>query len=127
MEFQFKVQGKEELLYQWLKDGVELPEQNDTSLILERIKLRDFGWYKCRVRYQDSFGIAIESSRAWLDVIPQIQNGTSKYCLHRLNLRRPLFLCALDRMHALWTIIKLSETNTPFTPKLNHVFFIKVA
>ena len=78
VEFKLKAQGSSSLWYQWFKDGVELSEENNASLILECIKLRDFGCYTCRVSYQDGYGDIKESSSAVLDVIPQRQNGMSK-------------------------------------------------
>ena len=78
MEFKIKVQGTSRLVYQWFKDGDELLNETDANLIFERIQLRDFGHYKCQVSYEDGNGIIIESSPAFLDVIPQSLNGMSK-------------------------------------------------
>ena len=84
VEFKFEVQGTSSLSYQWFKDGVELSEQTNASLILECIKLRDFGCYTCRVSYQDGYGDIVKSSSAVLDVTPRYQNGMSKLCVYCL-------------------------------------------
>lgn len=86
VEFKLKVQGNNRVLYQWLKDGVELLGKDDACLILECIELRDFGCYACHVSYEDGEGEPVVSSSAVLDVIPQSRNGMSKYCLHLLIL-----------------------------------------
>lgn len=82
VEFEVKVQGTNanSLSYQWFRDGVELLGQNNASLILQCIELRDFGYYACRVSCQAGYDVAmVMSSRpAVLDVIPQCLNGTSK-------------------------------------------------
>ena len=88
VEFKFKVQGHDRLLYmyQWFKDGVDVLKQNNATLVLECIELRDFGCYTCQVSYQDGYG-EIVSSGAVLDVIPQCRNGMSKYCLHIFSVK----------------------------------------
>ena len=76
-------QDKDKYSYQWLKDGAELKGKCDAILILDNVELREFGWYKCRVCSRENSGINCESSRAWLDVVPKVQNATSKNCLKR--------------------------------------------
>ena len=76
------MQGKStKLLYQWFKDGEAMLNQNQPSLVLDSVELRDFGHYMCRVSYQDLFGEGVESSSAKLDVTPQCRNGKSEYHL----------------------------------------------
>lgn len=70
-----KVQEQDKYSYQWLKDGAELEGKCDATLILDNVELREFGWYKCRVCSRENFGINCESSRAWLDVVPKVQNA----------------------------------------------------
>ena len=79
VEFKCKVQGKKKVLYQWLKDGAEIQGQNSCTLVLDSVKLRDFGCYACEVRYADSQlgSECVESSPAELDVTPC--DGMSKY------------------------------------------------
>ena len=83
MEFRCKVQGKStKLLYEWFKDGEAMRNQNQPSLVLDPVELRDFGHYMCRVRYEDSYGEGVKSSPAKLDVTPQCRNGKSEYMYH---------------------------------------------
>ena len=77
------MQEQDKYSYQWLKDGAELEGKCDATLILDNVELHEFGWYKCRVCSRENFGINCESSRAWLDVVPKVQNATSKNCLKR--------------------------------------------
>ena len=65
------------MIYQWFKDGVAIHGQNDSTLVLDNVDLRDFGLYMCYLYYEDSSGEGVESSCATLNVIPQ--NGKSKY------------------------------------------------
>ncbi|RMX48848.1 hypothetical protein pdam_00025481, partial [Pocillopora damicornis] len=74
--FELKVQEQDKYSYQWLKDGAELEGKCDAILILDNVELREFGCYKCRVCPRENFGINCESSRAWLDVVPKVQNAT---------------------------------------------------
>jgi len=86
VEFKFKVHETEDMLYQWFKDGVELPGQSNPHLILECIELRDFGSYSCRVRTQDDYCEPVESTRVMLDVIPQSLNGKRPKLVSELDL-----------------------------------------
>jgi len=70
------VHGKKKVIYQWLKDGTEIQGQNGSSLVLDPVKLRDFGCYACRVKGADG-SACVESSPATLDVTPR--DGASKY------------------------------------------------
>ena len=76
VEFKCKVHGKKKVIYQWLKDGTEIQGQNGSSLVLDPVKLRDFGCYACRVRGTGGSD-CMESSPATLDVTPR--DRTSKY------------------------------------------------
>ncbi|XP_022781247.1 uncharacterized protein LOC111322424 [Stylophora pistillata] len=78
VEFQFKVRGKHNLMYKWFKDGSELPRQNNDTLVLDCIKLRDFGKYTCEVSYQDRCCVPVKSSPAELDVIPTESQSRTK-------------------------------------------------
>ena len=80
VEFKCKVDKKKEnVIYQWRKDGVAIPGKNDSTLVLDVVELRDFGSYTCYVKYQDSFNEGKESICATLDVIPQSRNGMSEW------------------------------------------------
>lgn len=79
VEFKCKVDKKKEnVIYQWRKDGVAIPGKNESTLVLDVVELRDFGSYTCYVKYQDSFNEGKESICATLDVIPQSRNGMSE-------------------------------------------------
>lgn len=74
MTFTCKVEKrKTSLIYQWFKNGVGILGQNDSTLVLNNVGLRDFGLYMCRVTdLEDSlFGEPEESKYATLDVIPR--------------------------------------------------------
>ena len=64
------------MIYQWFKDGVALHGQNDSTLVLDNVDLRDFGLYMCYLNYEDSPEEGVESFWATLNVIPQ--NGKSE-------------------------------------------------
>ena len=64
------------MIYQWFKDGVVLHGQNDSTLVLDNVDLRDFGLYMCYLNYEDSPEEGVESVWATLNVIPQ--NGKSE-------------------------------------------------
>lgn len=76
VEFKCKVHGKKKVSYQWLKEGTEMQGQNGSSLVLDPVKLRDFGCYACKVKGADGSD-CVESSPATLDVTPR--DGMSKY------------------------------------------------
>lgn len=71
--FEFKVREKEKFFYQWFKDGAEMLGKSDATLILGHVELHQFGYYRCRVWSQENFEINCESQRAWLDVVPKVQ------------------------------------------------------
>lgn len=77
MQFTCKVDKKRtNVIYQWFKDGVVLHGQNDSTLVLDNVDLRDFGLYMCYLNYEDSPEEGVESVWATLNVIPQ--NGKSE-------------------------------------------------
>ena len=73
VEFKCNVHGKNtKVFYQWVKDGTEMQGQNNSSLVLGCVELRDFGCYVCHV--SDANGDCIKSS-AVLDVAPRVGMG----------------------------------------------------
>ena len=89
VEFVFKCKAQDvnsKLIYQWFKDGTELPEKNEATLQLKSVTLSDFGSYKCHVSCKDSPSDVVESCPAELDVTPR--DGASEYpsaCAEALN------------------------------------------
>lgn len=53
--------------YQWVKDGMELPDGNDEELTLDHIKLEDRGEYYCIVSNRLN---AVKSNTVELQVLP---------------------------------------------------------
>ena len=80
MEFRCTVNKKKagNLVYYWYKDGVAELGKNDSTLVLDPVELRHFGYYHCFVKYQDSFNEGVTSHRATLDIIPQSRKGMSE-------------------------------------------------
>lgn len=70
-----------EARYQWFKDGTELQGQNASSLVLDSVKMRDFGCYRCRVTHTGDESGSVTSDPAFLDVFPC--GGMSEYFLCR--------------------------------------------
>ena len=80
VEFKCTIQGKNEVSYQWIKDGnTEIQGQNDSTLLLSSVELRDFGHYACQVSFADSQCDCKKSSAAMLDVVPR--DGMGEYWL----------------------------------------------
>ena len=53
MQFTSKVDKKKaNVIYLWFKDGVVLHGQNDSTLVLDNVDLRDFGLYMCYLYYE---------------------------------------------------------------------------
>lgn len=78
----FECRGQEKstkLLYQWFKDDEPLPNENASILVLDSVRLRDFGYYMCNVSHQDSYDEGSKSSLAKLDVTPDGESGMSEY------------------------------------------------
>ena len=76
---EYQVQGNCEICrYQWLKDDTELQEQNNSSLILDSVKMRDFGCYRCciHVTHKGGHREDVTSKPAFLEVAPG--DGMSK-------------------------------------------------
>ena len=71
-----QVQGNCEVWYQWLKDDAELQQQNNASLILESVKMHDFGCYRCIITHRGGHGETVTSEPAFLEVSPP--EGKSK-------------------------------------------------
>ena len=59
------------LIYQWQKDGVNIPDANGSILKIQNLKLDDAGAYKCIV--SSSCGSAPESGSINLVVVPQLK------------------------------------------------------
>ena len=53
--------------YQWIKDGMELPDGNDEELSLDHVKLEDSGKYNCIVSNRLN---AEKSNTVELQVLP---------------------------------------------------------
>lgn len=56
-----------DIRYRWVKDDIEIPGANRSDLVLEPVRMRDFGSYACRV--WDKSGAATSDS-ADIDVFP---------------------------------------------------------
>ena len=78
VEFKCLVQGNKKVFYQWVKDGTEMPGQNSSSLVLDCVEMRDFGYYVCNVN--DANDDCIKSPAAVLDVAPR--DGMGQCCLN---------------------------------------------
>lgn len=70
------VQGNWKVWYQWLKDDTELQQQNSASLILDSVKMHDFGCYRCIITHREGHGEAVTSQPAFLEISPP--EGKSK-------------------------------------------------
>ena len=66
VEFRCVVNGCQQVLYRWFKDEQELPGGNNSTLILDPLKMQDFGVYRCEVKS----GKRVESTVVELDVTP---------------------------------------------------------
>ena len=59
------------MLYRWFKDEQELPGGNNSTLILDQLKMQDFGSYRCEVRSDKRDDVrCVESNVVELDVTP---------------------------------------------------------
>ena len=71
MEFQCTVRGCEQVFYRWSKDGQVLPREKTSTLILDPVKVQDFGFYECAVRNDKHEDSSWQKSKAVeLDVKP---------------------------------------------------------
>ena len=59
------------MLYRWFKDEQELPGGNNSTLILDPLKMQDFGSYRCKVRSDKRDDVPfVPSNVVELDVTP---------------------------------------------------------
>lgn len=67
-----QVQGNCEIRYQWLKDETDLQQQNNASLVLDSVRMQDFGCYKCciHVTHKGCHRESVSSEGAFLEVTP---------------------------------------------------------
>ncbi|XP_015780805.1 PREDICTED: uncharacterized protein LOC107358729 isoform X2 [Acropora digitifera] len=71
VEFRCVVNGCQQVLYRWFKDEQELPGGNNSTLILDPLKMQDFGSYRCEVRSDKRDDVrCVESDVVELDVTP---------------------------------------------------------
>lgn len=70
--------------YRWIKDDIEIPGANRSDLVLEPVRMQDFGRYFCRV--WDKSG-SLTSEPADVDVFPSPH--MSKYGQWRIQGRAP--------------------------------------
>ncbi|XP_067040144.1 uncharacterized protein [Acropora muricata] len=71
VEFRCEVNGCQQVLYRWFKDEQELPGGNNSTLILDPLKMQDFGSYRCEVRSDERDDVrCVESNVVELDVTP---------------------------------------------------------
>ena len=71
VEFECNISGEREARYQWLKDDSKIQGQRNPSLVLDPVKVEDFGNYKCEVKYDDGDSEkCVTSLPSELDVIP---------------------------------------------------------
>ena len=75
--FKCIAQGKKNLSYQWRKDRMKMQGKQSCTLVLDSVKVCDFGCYSCDVTYADGGSECLESSAAELDVSPP--DGMSEY------------------------------------------------
>lgn len=76
VKFRCRYHGNEKVRYYWLKDGTTIYGQNSSTLVLNCVELRDFGYYECRVSFAKSDYIV--SSYGELDVVPR--DGMGECC-----------------------------------------------
>jgi len=77
VEFKCIHHGNEKVFYIWRKDNTEISGQCSSTLVLDSVKLRDFGYYECAV-VLDSDDAIVPSSPGELDVVPL--DGKSECC-----------------------------------------------
>ena len=65
-----RTRGLPDVRYRWVKDDVEIPGANRSDLVLEPVRIQDFGRYFCRV--WDKSG-SVTSDTAEIDVFPASQ------------------------------------------------------
>ena len=71
VEFQCTVRGCQHVFYRWFKDGQELQGKDNSTLILDSLEVKDFGFYKCEVRSDKRYeSNCVASEVVELDVTP---------------------------------------------------------
>ena len=59
------------MLYRWFKDGQELTGEDNSTLVLDPLQVRHFGFYYCEVRSEKSHdSSSVDSKEVELDVTP---------------------------------------------------------
>ena len=67
--------------YQWYKDEQELQGEDNATLILNPLKVQDFGFYKCEVRRDKRYDSSCaESQVEELNVTPAEGKSKLIYC-----------------------------------------------
>nr|XP_058948637.1 uncharacterized protein LOC131776470 isoform X2 [Pocillopora verrucosa] len=85
VEFECNISGEREARYQWFKDDSKIQGQRNSSLVLDPVKVEDFGNYKCEVKYDDGDSEkCVTSLPSELDVIPC--DGMELKCLRDVDL-----------------------------------------
>ena len=71
VKFECNISGETEVRYQWFKDDSKIQGQRNSSLVLDPVKVEDFGNYKCEVKYDDGNSEkCVTSLPAELDIVP---------------------------------------------------------
>lgn len=84
VKFECNISGETEVRYQWFKDDSTIQGQRNSSLVLDPVKVEDFGNYKCEVKYDDGDSEkCVTSLPAELDVIPT--DGMKLKCLTNVD------------------------------------------
>lgn len=65
-----EVQSGTQVSYQWYKDDQELQGKTSDTLVLEPVRMKDFGCYRCLVTRLCDTRVEVKSKRADLNVIP---------------------------------------------------------
>ena len=61
-----------QVLYQWFKDDQELEGKTSDTLLLDSVRMQDFGWYRCQVSCSgDTRMEPVKSGPAELNVTPR--------------------------------------------------------
>ena len=82
MEFSCKceVPSGTQVLYQWFKDDQELEGKTLDTLLLDSVRMQDFGWYRCQVSCSgDTRKEPVKSGPAELNVTPR-PGKSENYC-----------------------------------------------
>ena len=69
-----------QVLYQWFKDDQELEGKTSDTLLLDSVRMQDFGWYRCQVSCSgDTRKEPVKSGPAELNVTP-CPGKSENYC-----------------------------------------------